>query len=136
MDDIRKKAALSLISPLSGFERAKLEEFSEGHSLLTVEPDEGALNVHGIVHGGFLYTLSDISAGMISCSLGKICVTLNSSFNFIKAARSGILYFEANSMHCGRTTLTVDIKIRNQEDQLIASGTFTMYLLGDLEKDR
>lgn len=129
MEKIVLDAANNLIRPLSGFEQAKLIELSEGHSVVSFEITETALNTLGNVHGGFLYTLCDISAGIISASHRLVSVTLNGSINYIKGLSSGTLYFEANTLHKGRTTIVADIKVMDQDKNLVATSTFTMYVL-------
>ncbi|MBS6644271.1 MAG: PaaI family thioesterase [Clostridiaceae bacterium] len=124
-------AVNNLIRPLSGFEQAKVVEVSEGHSVISIEITETALNSLGNVHGGFLYTLCDISAGIISASHSLVSVTLNGSINYIKGLSSGTLYFEANTLHKGRTTIVVDVKVTDQNKTLVSTGTFTMYVLKD-----
>lgn len=129
MEKVVMDAANNLIRPLSGFEQAKLVELSEGHSIVSIEISETALNSLGNVHGGFLYTLSDISAGIISVSHRLVSVTLNGSMNYIKGLSSGTLFFEANTLHKGRTTIVADVKVTDQNQTLVATGTFTMYVL-------
>lgn len=124
-------AVNNLIRPLSGFEQAKVVEVSEGHSVISIEITETALNSLGNVHGGFLYTLCDISSGIISASHSLVSVTLNGSINYIKGLSSGTLYFEANTLHKGRTTIVVDVKVTDQNKTLVSTGTFTMYVLKD-----
>lgn len=132
MNQIITDAINSLIRPLSGFEQAKVVEVSEGHSVVSIEISETMLNSLGNVHGGFLFTLCDISAGIISATHKKVSVTLNSNINYIKGLSDGTLFFEANTQHCGRTTLVVEVKVTNQAGQLVCTGTFTMYILKDL----
>lgn len=131
MDKKIMDAVNNLIRPLSGFEQAKVVEVSEGHSVISIEITETALNSLGNVHGGFLYTLCDISSGIISASHSLVSVTLNGSINYIKGLSSGTLYFEANTLHKGRTTIVVDVKVTDQNKTLVSTGTFTMYVLKD-----
>lgn len=132
MDEKIMEAVRSLLHPLSGLEHARLEELSKGHAVIAIDIAETMKNALGNVHGGFLFTLCDTAAGAVSASESKVSVTLNSDIHFIKGVGSGILYTRADTIHCGRTTLVVDVKITNEEDALIASGTFTMYILRDL----
>ncbi len=125
-------AVNSLIHPLLGFEKARVEELSKGHALLSIELTEGAHNALGNVHGGFLFTLCDTASGAVSASESRVSVTLNSSISYLKGVSRGTLYVDARSIHSGRTTLVVETKITNEEGELIAAGTFTMYKIGDL----
>ncbi len=132
MDEKITKAAYSLLQPLSGLEHARLEEMSKGHAVIAIDIMETMHNALGNVHGGFLFTLCDTAAGVVSASESKVSVTLNGDIHFIKGVHSGTLYTRADPIHCGKTTLVVDVKIMNEDDALIASGTFTMYILREL----
>ncbi len=125
-------AVNSLIHPLLGFEKTQVEELSKGHAVLSIELTEGAHNALGNVHGGFLFTLCDTASGAVSASESRVSVTLDSNIHYLKGVKQGRLRIEARSIHCGRTTLVVETKITNEEGELIAAGTFTMYKIGDL----
>lgn len=132
MNDKITAAVHSLIHPLSGLEKAWVVELSKGHAVLAIDVTENSLNALGTVHGGFLFTLCDTASGAVSASEGWVSVTLGSSISFIKSVTQGTLYAEADSIHTGRTTMVVEAKIKGEKGELIASGTFTMYKIGEL----
>ena len=132
MDEKIVQTAAGLLIPVSGYEKGRLAEISKGHAVVSIEITESSLNTAGHVHGGFLYTLCDMSSGMVSISEGRHSVTLNGSINYIKGISQGTLRIDAHSIHTGRKTIVVDTKVTNEENDLIASGTFTMYKVGDL----
>lgn len=132
MNEKINKAVGLLISPLSGFEQARLEELEEGHSVISIDITDTSLNALGNVHGGFIFTLCDISAGIITASHSRVGVTLNSSINYLKGLNSGTLYFEANTLHKGKTTIVLNVKVTNQDGVRVADATFTMCVLKEL----
>lgn len=123
---------LEHIRPLSGFEYAKLLECRPGFSRFSIEAGETALNLYGKVHGGFLFTLCDIAAGMATYAYEVSNVTLQGNINFVKGAGKGILYVECNTVHKGRTTAVNEVKITDENGRLICTGTFSMYITGEL----
>lgn len=88
---------------------------------------EKDLNVYGMVHGGALFTLADMAAGVCALTSSPNVVTLDSSMNFIRAAKPGPLYAEARSVHAGRSTGVYEVRITDDDGQQIAVALFTMY---------
>ncbi|MBP6230952.1 MAG: PaaI family thioesterase [Paludibacteraceae bacterium] len=79
------------------------------------------LNGLGIVHGGALFTLADLTLGAAVNSLGGEHVTMNASVNYLKAATKGTLIGTAKKLSVGRTIASYDIEIRLEETtELIA----------------
>lgn len=118
------------IQPLGGFEKAQLIEVSPGHAKLSIEITDEALNLYGKVHGGFLFSLCDVAAGMATYAYEVSNVTLQGNINFLKGISSGVLYAEANAIHKGKKTAINQVTITNEHGDLIASAAFSMFLLG------
>ena len=107
-----------------------LEEVREGYALARKTVGADDTNPLGYAHGGVYATLADSACGSAACSYGYKTVTLDSSCHYYRSARPGdILTAEANVLHCGRTTAAFDVRITDQRGTLVASGTFTFYLL-------
>ncbi len=95
---------------------------------LTVTP--GSLNPRGIVHGGCLSTLMDTVAGIAACAGGRSCVTLNSTMNYIRAVSdSKKVYCKASSVKTGRTITVMQCNLTDDSGALVASGTYTYYMM-------
>ena len=62
----------------------KILEFSDDHAKLEMKIDKAVLNGHGIVHGGIIFAMADNAAAAATFTKGRLCVTLNSTINFIR----------------------------------------------------
>jgi len=89
-----------------------------------------SLNPLGAMHGGAYFTLADGVASAAVRSNGMQYVTLNSSFEFIRSVRAGIIHATAKVRHRGRTTCLAAVEITDEEGRLLAEGKFTMFCVG------
>ncbi|MBR4544575.1 MAG: PaaI family thioesterase [Oscillibacter sp.] len=106
-----------------------LEELREGYALArkTVEVDD--TNPLGYAQGGVYFTLADSTAGSAAHTYGHKVVTLDASYHYYHAAVPGdILTAVATELHHGKTTAAFEVKITDQRDTLLGSGTFTYFL--------
>lgn len=95
---------------------------------------EGEMEIHtdtcnpmGIVHGGALFTLADTVAGTAAFTTGRTCVTLDTNFQFLSAAKGDKVYCTAKPKKLGRTIVVYDVSLTDSLDRPVASGTFTFY---------
>ncbi len=101
-----------------------------------VEPKH--LNPYGMVHGGLLYTMADTAAGYMARTLAPSPVTLNSEFHYMKNVPSGVLTARTEILKAGKRILLLRVRIRSEEEVLLAEGTFTYYSDGkdhNMKKD-
>lgn len=98
--------------------------YAEG--TLTIGPN--SFNPYGIVHGGALNTLIDTVAGCCACSKGGGCVTSNCTMEFLRAATGKQLRCVATPKKLGRTLSVVQAEVYNDEDKLVATGTYTFFM--------
>lgn len=84
-------------------------------------------NPLGVVHGGALFTLADTVAGTAAYTTGRSCVTLDSSMQFLAAAKGDKVFCVATPKKVGRTIVVYDIAITDSEERLVATGTFTFF---------
>jgi len=119
------------IHPLGGFERAVLIDARPGYSKFSIEIPREAINLYGITHGGFLFTLCDMAAGMATYAYGIENTTQQASISFLKGLplETGKLFVECRSAHKGRSTVVNRVEITTQSGALAVVGTFTMFLL-------
>ncbi len=90
---------------------------------------EDSVNPHGQVHGGALYTLADTTAGCCACSRGGSCVTASSSMEFLRPAMGGRITCAATPKKLGKNLSVVQVELRNGDDVVVATGTFTFFML-------
>ncbi len=85
------------------------------------------LNMMGIAHGGFLYTMADIAFGMAANSYDVPAVALATNMEYLQPAKLGDeLMATASEVHLGRSTSLYRVDIRCG-DQLIATFTGTAF---------
>jgi len=90
---------------------------------------EDSVNPHGQVHGGALYTLADTTAGCCACSKGGSCVTASSSMEFLRPALSGTIACAATPKKLGKNLSVIQVELKNDQDVVVATGTFTFFML-------
>jgi acyl-CoA thioesterase len=97
----------------------------------TVGPDHA--NMHGTVHGGFVFALADEALSIASNSHGPMSVALVAAIHFIRPAREGdVLVAEAREISLGRTTATYEVSV-SSEGHTIALFTGTVHRRGEAE---
>lgn len=107
----------------------KILEFSDNHAKLEMKIDKAVLNGHGIVHGGIIFAMADNAAAAATFTKGRLCVTLNSTINFIRPVVGEKMIVEADAIFAGRTTGVYDVKVTNDQGTLCAKASFTMYFV-------
>ncbi len=118
------------LQPITVLDDYQATMLNEKEVLLTTKVTEKSLNPYGMAHGGFLFTLADSVAGLTTVARG----TLQSNIHYMKAAKLGdTLSVIGSCTHDGSRTKVVEVKIENQDKQLLASASFTMFVTGKVE---
>ena len=116
------------IQHIGGQENLKILEIKPGHARLSIEVPEEALNLYGNAHGGFLFSLCDIAAGMSTYAYEITNVTQCAGINFVRGVNSGTIYVESNIVYKGRHTAVCRVDITDEDGELLVTGNFTMFL--------
>jgi len=87
----------------------------------------------GVLHGGAMVALAESvgsAASHIFHDLTKFYIRgIEISANHVKSVASGYVYARAEALHKGRTTQLWDIKIRDEEENLISIVKLTTIAL-------
>lgn len=87
----------------------------------------------GLLHGGASVTLAEtlgsVAASLVVTPLGKIPVGLEISANHLKSKRDGLVWGKVTPLHIGRSTHLWEIKIKDEQDQLVAVSKITVAIL-------
>ena len=87
----------------------------------------------GYLHGGasvaFAESLGSIAATCIEKVGESPCFGLDINANHIKAVRDGYVYGIASPFHIGKSTQVWEIKITNEEGELVCISRLTMAVL-------
>lgn len=116
----------AFFGPSSGVKVTAIRQY-EAEGVLEVRKD--AYNPLGVIHGGALFTLADTVTGTAAYTIGnRPCVTLDSSMQFLAAARGDRIHCLAKPKKLGRTIVVYDVTLTDSEERLVASGTFTFFV--------
>lgn len=91
--------------------------------------DERTMQPMGLLHGGASAALAETlgGAGAYLCvEEGTVCVGLEINANHIRSARRGWVIGRATRLHQGRTTQVWDIRIRDEQDNLVCVSRLTV----------
>lgn len=106
----------------------ELLEVEEGSCKLRCTLTDEMLNGYKIAHGGILFSLADSAIAFASASYGRIAVAIDHSISFTKKAVSeDILLAKAKTISMGFKTGVIQVKITNQNDELVAIVKGTVY---------
>jgi 1,4-dihydroxy-2-naphthoyl-CoA hydrolase len=87
----------------------------------------------GLLHGGASVALAETmgSVGAVCCldSSKQYCVGLEINANHIKSTRSGFVFGTARPIHLGKKTQVWEIKITNEQKELVCISRITMAIL-------
>lgn len=103
-----------------------VEELRPGYARAVKTVTAEDLNPAGVPHGGVYFSLADTACGSATAAYETVCVTINSSFSFLKSAKPGDrLTAEAREIQSGRSICVLETRITGEAGELLAMGTFT-----------
>lgn len=100
----------------------RLLEVAPGRAVVEMTPQEDNANIFDMTHGGAIFSLID-EAFQVSCNThGTVAVALNMAITYHRAPeRNRTLQAESVEVHLTKKTGTYDIKVRDEQGNLIAS---------------
>ncbi|UII30522.1 hotdog fold thioesterase [Fulvivirga ulvae] len=88
---------------------------------------------YGLLHGGASVTLAETLGSVAAhCSIDTtkyFCVGLEINANHLKGVRSGYVYGKTTPIHVGKSTQVWEIRITNEQDELVCVSRITMAVL-------
>lgn len=107
-----------------------VEEIGPGYARVTKTITPEDLNPLNFAHGGVYFSMADTACGSAMASHGHMAVTVNASYNYFRSAAPGdMLTAVATEVKTGRTLCVYDVRITDQNETLLGTGTFTFYQL-------
>ena len=95
--------------------------------------DHRTVQPAGILHGGaslvLAETLGSVAAFLCEDPDSRHCVGLEINANHVRSAHSGYVYGVARPVHLGGSTQVWEIRISDEQDQLICISRITMAVL-------
>lgn len=101
----------------------KLVELDDGYSVVEMLFDPETMgNIYEMAHGGVIFALIDEAFETASNSHGTVAVALNVNITYIASPKPGSrLRAEAREIALTKRTGTYDIRVQDQDGQLIAT---------------
>ena len=75
------------------------------------------------------YALADTVGGCCACSKGGVCVTAGSTMEFLRPASGKKIFCVATPKKMGRTLSVIQVVLTNDQDVVVATGTFTFFMM-------
>lgn len=99
--------------------------------------DHRTVQPYGLLHGGASATLAEtigsLSSALVVDHKRYRVVGIEINVNHIKSARSGWVTAICSPLHLGKSTHVWDIKIRNEDDELVAVSRLTVAVIKNRE---
>jgi len=109
----------------------RLLDLEEGYSKVEMKLTTEMENLFGMAHGGALFALIDEAFETASNSHGTLAVALNMNITYISPPSPGSgLIAEAREFSRSQRTAVYDIKLRDHQNNLIASCEALVYRKG------
>ncbi|MDE2235583.1 MAG: hotdog fold thioesterase [Gammaproteobacteria bacterium] len=108
-------------------------EIGDAHLTADMPVDARTMQPAGILHGGaslaLAETLGSTAANLVVDRKLKLCVGLEINANHVRAMRKGMVTGKAQPLHIGGSTQVWEIRISNDEMQLVCISRITMAVL-------
>ena len=118
MDRDKEQAFMDKVSeePFARLAAIRLVEVGDGYALCEMGYSEAMDNIHGMAHGGAVFSLVDEAFEISSNSRGNVAVALNMNVTFIKPALKGaVLRARSTEVSRGKKTATYQITVEDSE---------------------
>jgi 1,4-dihydroxy-2-naphthoyl-CoA hydrolase len=113
-----------------GMDIVKIEE---GRVVATMPVDERTRQPFGLLHGGasvaLAETVASIGGSYLVDAETEAVVGIEINANHVKGKKEGLVTAVAEIIHRGKTTMIWDIKIKDEQDQLICISRCTLAVI-------
>ncbi len=118
--------------PFSQWMGVEIEEVEEGYCKISCTVNQEMLNGFSVTHGGIIFSLADSALAFASATFGRVSLAIDNSISFAKKSQSGDRLTAISScINLTHKTGIFDIKVINQNDELIAQMKATVYRTGE-----
>jgi acyl-CoA thioesterase len=117
MDDSTRFFEADIFARQAGVE---LIDVSPGKARVRMKIGEQHMNSHRTVHGGAIFTLADTAFALASNSHGIPAAAINAHISYLTAARSGILFAEAEEYARNPKLASYTVQVTGDQGEKIA----------------
>lgn len=129
-----KLAVLNARSEFNKYNGIKVVDFGEGSSAVETELQKTSMNPWGSAHGGLVFSMCDVAAGVALMGAAHSVVTQSASIYYLRPAAGKTLRAEGRVIKDGRTVALVETNVYNDGGELVASGKFEYFHTGARKK--
>ncbi|MDZ7761769.1 MAG: PaaI family thioesterase [Desulfovermiculus sp.] len=118
--------------PLARSFHMRLVDLELGYSKVEMDYDPGSMaNMYNRAHGGAIFALIDEAFETASQTRGTIAVALNVNVTYVSSPDAATtMWAEAREISCTRKTATFEIKVTDENQNLIAACQAVVYRTG------
>lgn len=124
---------LELNNTLLGSLGIEITQLQKGKVVATMPVDDRTRQPFGLLHGGASVALAETVASVGAFELvdkeNEVVVGLEINANHIKAKRDGVVTAVGTVLHQGKTTMVWDIKITDEEENLVCISRCTIAVI-------
>lgn len=124
---------MDLNNTLLGSLGIEVTELKKGKVVATMPVDDRTRQPFGLLHGGASVALAETVASVGAFELvdkeNEVVVGLEINANHIKAKRDGVVTAVGTVLHQGKTTMVWDIKIKDEQENLVCISRCTMAVI-------
>lgn len=128
---------IAIINECSSYNKnngIKVVDLGDDYCVVEGELCENTKNPWDMAHGGFIYSICDVAAGVAVSQLDRRGLTLSGSLYYLRPSYGTKLRVESKIIKEGKTVVLVDTNVYNDENVLTASGKFQIYIVDEKEQ--
>ncbi|MCM3576185.1 MULTISPECIES: PaaI family thioesterase [Mesobacillus] len=124
---------MELNNTLLGSLGIEITQLQKGKVIATMPVDDRTRQPFGLLHGGASVALAETVASVGAFELvdkeNEVVVGLEINANHIKAKKDGLVTAVGTVLHQGKTTMVWDIKITDEEENLVCISRCTIAVI-------
>ncbi|MDO4816108.1 MAG: PaaI family thioesterase [Bacillota bacterium] len=117
--------------PYNKYNGITVTDIGEDNCVVEGELRPEAMNPWGMAHGGFVYSLCDVAAGVVVSRLNRRGVTLSGNMYYLRPSVGKSLRAEGRIIKDGKTVVLVETNVYNDEGVHTARGEFQIYIIDE-----
>ncbi len=112
----------------NNFVAFEIMELSPTYSKSRIKCDERLHNTYGSIHGGAILSFVDAMGGATGSMSGYYVTTVSANLNFLlPAVNTEYIYCECMKLKTGKHILVFDIRVTDDNGNLLDSGEFSYF---------
>ena len=131
MSQLDKLRELNRHSGFNEHNGIKITQLEDDFCVVEAELRDEAMNPWEMAHGGFVYSLCDVAAGVASGGILRRVVTLSSSMYFMRPSTGTKLRAEGRIVKKGKTVIVAEAVVYDDQNRPTARGNFEYFDVGD-----